>query len=132
MSRLPAPEPVPRLATSLVPALAPPCYRPWFCLALACRFCIESPRVPPYWLASDLSECGTPPRCCGLCCQLPFPRFPPLTRFPPLERPDSRAQARIGTPVFTSLEISLFSSTAVCEPSQEQFVTYRQNDGPNK
>jgi hypothetical protein len=40
--------------------------------------------VPPNLLAVARLEYGVPPRCCGLCCQLPL-RFPPLTlvRLPP-------------------------------------------------
>src|SRR5271166_6360386 len=81
-SRVPALGPVPaRFEASRPPA---GCCRATFCRAFACRLAAESPRVvPPNLLAVPLSPYGAPPRCCGLCCQLLFPRLP-LFRLPPL------------------------------------------------
>src|SRR4029077_1038592 len=80
----PLPAPPPRLLTKF-----PPC-RPICCRALDCRLESESPRaVPPNLFAVPRSPYGAPPRCCGLCFQLPSPRPPPPRpgccdgRFPP-------------------------------------------------
>src|SRR5437773_3930654 len=91
--RLPAPAPLVRLLTPAPPprllAKFPPC-RPTCCRALAWRLESESPRaVPPNLFAVPRSPYGAPPRCCGLCFQLPSPRAPPPRpgccdgRFPP-------------------------------------------------
>src|SRR4029077_10660416 len=55
----------------LLPTL-PPC--DLICsFAPAARFCADSPRaVPPYLFAVPWSRYGAPPRCCGLCCQVPL------------------------------------------------------------
>ncbi len=65
-------EPAWRFAPrSMVPAV--PRFIEAFCRrAFACRFAMDSPLVvPPNLPAVARSEYGAPPRCRGLCCQLP-------------------------------------------------------------
>src|SRR5262249_42177204 len=56
--------------------------------------------VPPNLSAVARSLYGAPPRCCGLCFQLDWPRFPPprLPRSPP--RPGKSFDTRLPPPIF--------------------------------
>jgi len=65
--RVPAPAP-PAARLLRLPPCWPICWR-----APACRFANESPRAaPPNLSAVARSRYGAPPRCCGLCCQVPL------------------------------------------------------------
>src|SRR5215472_12501822 len=76
-------SPTPPRLSPTPPRLSPtPPRLPWprfdmFCRAFACRSATDDPRVvPPNLFAVCRSEYGAPPRCFGLCCQLPPPAPP--------------------------------------------------------